>query len=50
LEGIEAGQEFEWTAKVQIMQPKDADPNLLGFDPFDITKTWPWDKFPVSNT
>lgn len=30
------------------MQPEDADPNLLGFDPFDVTKVWPRDKFPVS--
>ena len=47
-EGIEAGRELEWTAKVQIMQPEDADANLLGFDPFDVTKVWPRDKFPVS--
>jgi len=48
-DAMENGQEVEWTAKVQIMQPAEADPNLLGFDPFDVTKVWPRDKFPVSS-
>lgn len=46
-ETIEAGEEVEWTAKVQVMQPEEADPDLLGFDPFDVTKVWPRGQFPV---
>lgn len=46
-ETIEAGQEWKWTAKVQIMQPEDADPEKLGFDPFDVTKVWPRKQFPM---
>ncbi|KAF2221230.1 putative vegetative catalase [Elsinoe ampelina] len=46
-EAIENGQEIEWTAKVQIMQPEDADPEKLGFDPFDVTKVWPRQQFPM---
>ncbi|PQE10581.1 catalase protein [Rutstroemia sp. NJR-2017a BVV2] len=46
-EGIENGEEIEWTAHVQIMQPHEADPNLLGFDPFDVTKVWPRAQFPM---
>jgi catalase len=49
-EAMEAGEEVEWTAKVQIMQPEEADANLLGFDPFDVTKVWPRAQFPVSST
>ncbi|KAI1428863.1 catalase-like domain-containing protein [Xylaria sp. FL1777] len=44
---IENGEELEWVAKVQIMQPNEADPDSLGFDPFDVTKVWPRDKFPM---
>lgn len=32
---------------MQIMQPEEADPSKLGFDPFDVTKVWPRDQFPV---
>ncbi len=46
-DAIENGQEIEWTAKVQIMQPDEADANKLGFDPFDVTKVWPRGQFPV---
>ncbi|OHW99039.1 catalase [Colletotrichum incanum] len=46
-EAIEKGEEIEWTAHVQVMQPQDADPDELGFDPFDVTKVWPRDKFPM---
>ncbi|KAI1469099.1 heme-dependent catalase [Daldinia caldariorum] len=46
-ETIEHGEQVEWTAKVQIMKPEDADPDKLGFDPFDVTKVWPRDKFPM---
>jgi catalase len=47
-EAMEKGEEVEWTAKVQIMQPEDADANVLGFDPFDVTKIWPRGQFPVT--
>ncbi|KAF2090734.1 catalase [Saccharata proteae CBS 121410] len=46
---IEKGEEIEWTAKVQVMQPEDADPEKLGFDPFDVTKVWPRGKFPMQD-
>lgn len=38
-ETIERGEEVKWTAYIQVMQPDDADPENLGFDPFDVTKT-----------
>ncbi|KAL1311499.1 hypothetical protein AAFC00_001622 [Neodothiora populina] len=44
---IENGEEAEWTANVQIMQPDEADAEVLGFDPFDVTKVWPRDQFPM---
>ncbi|GKT66061.1 catalase [Colletotrichum tofieldiae] len=44
-EAIEKGEEIEWTAHVQVMQPHDANPDGLGFDPFDVTKVWTRDKF-----
>lgn len=44
---IERGQTPSWTMKVQIMSPEDADPDKLGFDPFDVTKVWPKEQFPV---
>ncbi|EKG22516.1 Catalase [Macrophomina phaseolina MS6] len=44
---IEQGEEIEWTAHVQVMQPHDADPDKLGFDPFDVTKVWPRAQFPM---
>lgn len=46
-EAIEAGQEIEWEANVQVMQPEDADAEKLGFDPFDVTKVWPRKEFPM---
>ncbi|KAI7570925.1 heme-dependent catalase [Hortaea werneckii] len=46
-DAIERGEEIEWTAKVQIMQPDEADPEKLGFDPFDVTKVWPRKQFPM---
>jgi catalase len=46
-EAIDRGEEPEWTTKVQIMQPEEADPEKLGFDPFDVTKVWPRDQFPM---
>ncbi|KAJ5130085.1 uncharacterized protein N7515_006124 [Penicillium bovifimosum] len=44
---IENGEEITWTAHVQIMQPDEADADKLGFDPFDVTKVWPKNKFPL---
>lgn len=44
---IDKGEEIEWTAKVQVMQPGQADPDVLGFDPFDVTKVWPREQFPM---
>ncbi|KAK5109907.1 hypothetical protein LTR62_006396 [Meristemomyces frigidus] len=46
-DAIEAGQEIKWTAKVQIMKPEEANPEKLGFDPFDVTKVWPRAEFPM---
>ena len=46
---IEAGEEVAWRAKVQVMQPDEADFEKLGFDPFDVTKVWPRGQFPVRN-
>lgn len=46
-DAIEAGEEIEWTAYVQNMEPKAADRDKLGFDPFDVTKVWPRDQFPM---
>lgn len=46
-DAIENGEEIEWTAKVQIMKPEEADAKKLGFDPFDVTKVWPRGQFPV---
>ncbi|KAK3674201.1 hypothetical protein LTR78_006048 [Recurvomyces mirabilis] len=46
-DAIEGGQEIKWTAKVQIMKPEEADPEKLGFDPFDVTKVWPRSQFPM---
>ncbi|CAG8184445.1 unnamed protein product [Penicillium nalgiovense] len=44
---IERGEEITWTAHVQVMQPSEADPDKLGFDPFDVTKVWPKIEFPL---
>ncbi|KAL2263963.1 hypothetical protein VTK26DRAFT_3957 [Humicola hyalothermophila] len=44
---IERGEPVEWTAYVQVMQPEQADPEKLGFDPFDVTKVWPRTQFPM---
>ncbi|KAJ4268849.1 hypothetical protein NW762_002919 [Fusarium torreyae] len=46
-EAIEKGEEIEWTAHVQVMDPRQADPDKLGFDPFDVTKVWPRSQFPM---
>ncbi|KAI9811861.1 MAG: hypothetical protein M1827_005212 [Pycnora praestabilis] len=44
---IEKGETPTWTAMIQIMEPEDADPEKLGFDPFDVTKVWPRKQFPM---
>lgn len=49
-EAIENGEELVWHAKVQIMEPGEADPHTLGFDPFDVTKVWPRGQFPVHSS
>ncbi|KAK0384271.1 hypothetical protein NLU13_8359 [Sarocladium strictum] len=46
-EAIERGEEIEWTAHVQVMEPNKADPDSLRFDPFDVTKVWPRKQFPM---
>jgi len=46
-ETIEAGNEVTWTAYVQATKPEDADPAKLGFDPFDVTKVWPRNLYPM---
>lgn len=47
-QAVERGEAITWTAKVQIMNPDEAD--KLSFDPFDVTKVWPRDQFPVRST
>jgi catalase len=46
-DAVERGDPIEWTAFVQVMQPEEADPDKLGFDPFDVTKVWPRGQFPM---
>lgn len=46
-EAIENKEPISYTAKVQIMKPEEADPDKLGFDPFDVTKIWPRGQFPM---
>ncbi|KAL2166852.1 hypothetical protein VTG60DRAFT_2087 [Thermothelomyces hinnuleus] len=46
-DAIERGEPIEWAAYVQVMQPEEADPDKLGFDPFDVTKVWPRGQFPT---
>uniref|UniRef100_A0AC34QD93 Catalase n=1 Tax=Panagrolaimus sp. JU765 TaxID=591449 RepID=A0AC34QD93_9BILA len=35
----------EWTFKIQVMTPEQAD--TCEFNPFDVTKVWPHDQFPL---
>lgn len=44
-QSIKAGETPSWTVYVQIMEPKDA--NTYRFDPFDITKVWPHQDYPL---
>ncbi|KAF5532581.1 catalase [Fusarium mexicanum] len=46
-EAIEKGEEIEWAAHVQAMDPRQAHPDKLRFDPFDVTKVWPRSQFPM---
>jgi catalase len=46
-DAIEDGERISWTAHVQIMEPDEADPTKLDFDPFDVTKVWPRGQFPM---
>ncbi|KIV77462.1 hypothetical protein PV11_09255 [Exophiala sideris] len=46
-EAVERGDKISYTACIQVMEPEQADPEQLGFDPFDITKVWPKDQFPL---
>ncbi|EYE96336.1 catalase [Aspergillus ruber CBS 135680] len=46
-QAIEKGEQLTWTAHAQVMEPEQADPEKLGFDPFDVTKVWPKNLFPL---
>lgn len=46
-DAVERGEQIEWTAHVQVMDPQQCDPDALGFDPFDVTKVWPREQFPM---
>jgi len=48
-ESIEQGKYPAYKCKVQVMQPNEADFEKLGFDPFDVTKVWPRDQFPMKD-
>jgi catalase len=43
------GEQVEGTAHLQVMQPEKTYANLLGSDPFDVTKVSPRAQFPVSD-
>ncbi|KAG4290314.1 catalase [Fusarium proliferatum] len=49
LGAVEKGEEIERTAHVLVTDPKQADPDKLGFDPFDVTKVWPRSQFPMKD-
>jgi len=44
-EAIERGDNPKWTLKVQIMPETDAE--TYGINPFDLTKVWPHDDYPL---
>jgi catalase len=44
-DAIEGGQRPSWTLKVQVMPEKDAA--TYRFDPFDLTKVWPYADYPL---
>jgi catalase len=45
LQAIESGDFPSWTLKVQVMP--DADAADYRFDPFDLTKVWPHEDYPL---
>ncbi|KAF5980476.1 catalase [Fusarium bulbicola] len=49
-EAIENREEIEWAAHVQAMDPRQAHPDKLRFDPFDVTKVWPRSQFPMKES
>ena len=44
-ESIENGDYPKWTLKVQVMP--EADAKKVKYDPFDLTKVWPHDDYPL---
>ncbi|ELU37193.1 catalase [Rhizoctonia solani AG-1 IA] len=44
---IEQGGDARWTMFVQVITPEDLASGKLDFDPFDVTKVWPRNKFPM---
>jgi catalase len=44
-EAIARGEYPSWTVHIQVMTPEQAE--TYRFDPFDITKVWPHDDFPL---
>lgn len=44
-ESIQKGDYPSWTVYVQIMQPEDVD--KFKYDPFDVTKVWYHDEYPL---
>ncbi|GAA6051875.1 hypothetical protein JCM3770_005515 [Rhodotorula araucariae] len=46
-EHIEKGGVAKWTMKIQTMTPEEA--TKTSFDPFDVTKVWPHDEFPLQD-
>ena len=44
-ESIEKGDFPKWNMKIQVMPEKDAA--TCGFNPFDLTKVWPHDEYPL---
>ena len=45
LNSIEAGDFPRWKLKVQVVP--EAEAKNFGFNPFDLTKVWPHDKYPL---
>ncbi|OGM42663.1 hypothetical protein ABOM_008457 [Aspergillus bombycis] len=41
-------EEIACMSHLQIMEPEDADPTKLDFDPFNVTRFWPRKQFPIS--
>ena len=45
LQAIKRGDNPKWTLKIQVMPEKDAETYRI--HPFDLTKTWPHDDYPL---